>query len=137
MTSSLRQTQNEWIIEKFNSTEFYTIVKKSNTELLGKINYAIDQMNTTEGDWQTDLHNQFYENYNNRNLSHSDAEKTVIAQYSTSGTALTVICDLTRYPYSYVENGAVKGILPDYFKSLAEYAGLPIRSSPVRHERNT
>ena len=124
VTSSLRQTQNERIIEKFNSTEFYAIVKNGNTELLDKINYAIDQMNATEGDWQTDLHNQFYENYNNRNLSYSDAEKAVIAQYSTSGTALTVICDPTRYPYSYVENGEVKGILPDYFKSLAEYAGV-------------
>lgn len=57
VTSSLRQTQNERIIEKFNSTEFYAIVQKGNTELLDKINYAIDQMNATEGDWQTDLHN--------------------------------------------------------------------------------
>lgn len=50
VTSSLRQTQNERIIEKFNSTEFYAIVQKGNTELLDKINYAIDQMNATEGD---------------------------------------------------------------------------------------
>ena len=128
VSSSLRQTQNERIIEKFNSTEFYAIVKKGNTELLNKINYAIDQMNATEGDWQTDLHNQFYENYNNRNLSYTDAEKAVIEEYS--GSALTVICDPTRYPYSYVEDGTVKGILPDYFKSLAEYAGIAYEFIP-------
>ncbi len=30
----------------------------------------------------------------------------------------------TRYPYSYTENGKVKGILPDYFRKIADYAGL-------------
>lgn len=35
---------NERILEKFGSSDFYVIVKKGNTELLNKINYAIDQM---------------------------------------------------------------------------------------------
>lgn len=124
VTSSLRQTENERIIEKFNSTEFYAIVKKGNKALLDKLNYAIDQMNATEGDWRTELHNRFYENYNNRNLSFTDMEKAVIQEYSNPSAPLSVICDPTRYPYSYVENGVVKGILPDYFQALAEYAGI-------------
>ena len=130
VTSSLRQTQNERIIEKFSSTEFYAIVKKGNTKLLEELNYAIDQMNATEGDWRTDLHNQFYENYNNRNLTFTETEKAVIQEYSDPNAPLTVICDPTRYPYSYVEDGAVKGILPDYFKSLAEYAGIAYEFIP-------
>ena len=124
VTSSSRQTQNERIIEKFNSSEFYAIVRKGNTQLLDKINYAIDQMNATEGDWRTELHNYYYENYNNRNLTYTDAEKEIIQEYSAKGTPLMVVCDPTRYPYSYVEDGEVKGILPDYFKELAEYAGI-------------
>lgn len=125
VTSSLRQTENERIIEKFNTSEFYAIVKKGNTELLDEINYAIEQMNATEGDWQTELHNRFYENYNNKNLTYSEEEQAIIQEYSSADTPLTVVCDPTRYPYSYVENGEVKGILPDYFKELAEYAGIP------------
>ena len=124
VTSSLRQTENERIIEKFNTSEFYAIVKKGNTALLDKINYAIDQMNATEGDWQTELHNRFYENYNNRNLTYTEEEQAIIQEYSSAGTPLSVVCDPTRYPYSYVEDGEVKGILPDYFKALAEYAGI-------------
>lgn len=124
VTSSLRQTENERTIEKFSTSEFYAIVKKGNTELLDKINYAIDQMNATEGDWQTELHNRFYENYNNRNLTYTDEEKEIIAEYSAKAAPLTVVCDPTRYPYSYVESGEVKGILPDYFKALAEYASI-------------
>lgn len=132
VTSSLRQTQNERIIEKFNNTEFYAIVKKGNTQLLDRINYAIDQMNATEGDWRTDLHNRYYENYNNRNLTFTEEEREIIQEYSSKDYPLTVICDPTRYPYSYVENGQVTGILPDYFRSLAQYAGISYELVPCR-----
>ena len=43
--SSLRKTNNERIVDKFDSSDFYVMVKKGNTELLNEINYAIDQMN--------------------------------------------------------------------------------------------
>lgn len=66
VTSSLRQTDNERIIEKFKNAKFYAIVKKGNTDLLKKVNYAIDQMNAVEGDWRTELHNRYYENFNDR-----------------------------------------------------------------------
>lgn len=130
VTSSLRQTQNERIIEEFNRSEFYAIVKKGNTELLDQINYAIDQMNATEGDWITDLHNRFYENYNNRNLTFTEEELATIQEYASKETALTVVCDPTRYPYSYVENGEIRGILPDYFRELAKYAGISYEFIP-------
>ncbi len=124
VTSSLRQAQGERVLESFDASEFYAIVRKGNTELLDKINYAIDQMNAVEGDWQTELHNRYYENYDSRNLSFTDFEQSIIDQYSDQDTALTVLCDPTRYPYSYVENGQVKGIIVDYFKALAAHAGI-------------
>lgn len=130
VTSSLRQTQDERVIEKFDESEFYAIVKKGNKDLLNKINYAIDQMNATEGDWITDLHNRFYENYNNRNLTFTDEEKEIIEECSSRSDPLTVLCDPTRYPYSYVEDGEVRGILPDYFKELAKYTGIAYKFVP-------
>ena len=57
VTSSLRKTNNERIVDKFGSSDFYVIVKKGNTELLNEINYAIDQMNAVVGDWKTTLYN--------------------------------------------------------------------------------
>ena len=48
-------------MDKFDSSDFYVIVKKGNTELLNEINYAIDQMNAVEGDWKTTLYNKNYE----------------------------------------------------------------------------
>ena len=124
VTSSLRQAQGERILESFDASEFYAIVRKGNSELLDKTNYAIDQMNAVEGDWQTELHNRYYENYDSRNLSFTDFEQSIIAQYSDQSAPLIVLCDPTRYPYSYAENGQAKGIVVDYFKALAAHAGI-------------
>ena len=123
VTSSLRKMNNERILEKFGSSDFYVIVKKGNTELLNKINYAIDQMNAAEGSWKTTLYNKNYETTDTKNLEYTEEEKRIIAQYSNENP-LHVLCDPTRYPYSYTENGEVKGILPDYFRKIADYAGL-------------
>ena len=123
VTSSLRKMNNERILEKFGSSDFYVIVKKGNTELLNKINYAIDQMNSAEGSWKTTLYNKNYESTDTKNLEYTEEEKRIIAQYSKENP-LHVLCDPTRYPYSYTENGEVKGILPDYFRKIADYAGL-------------
>ena len=123
VTSSLRKMNNERILEKFGSSDFYVIVKKGNTELLNKINYAIDQMNAAEGSWKTTLYHKNYETTDTKNLEYTEEEKRIIAQYSKENP-LHVLCDPTRYPYSYTENGEVKGILPDYFRKIADYAGL-------------
>ena len=48
VSSSMRATKNERVVERFNNEEIYIIVKKGNRELLDKINYAIDQMNAAE-----------------------------------------------------------------------------------------
>ena len=123
VTSSLRKTNNERILEKFGSSDFYVIVKKGNAALLNKVNYAIDQMNAAEGDWKTTLYNKNYESTDTKNLEYTEEEKRIIAQYSKENP-LHILCDPTRYPYSYTENGEVKGILPDYFRKIADYAGL-------------
>lgn len=126
-TTSLRQTQNERIIDEFDNCEYYFMVKKGNTGLLDQINYAIDQMNATEGDWKTELENQYYNNYDNKNLDFTVEEKAVIQEYGSKEHPLMVLCDPTRYPYSYRENGEMKGIIPDYFRKVAEYTGIYYR----------
>ena len=121
--TSMRKTNNERIVDKFDSSDFYVMVKKGNTELLNEINYAIDQMNAVEGDWKTTLYNKNYESIETKNLEYTEKEKSIISQYSKDNP-LHVLCDPTRYPYSYNENGEMKGIIPDYFRKIADYAGI-------------
>ena len=125
VSSSMRATSNERIIERFNSEDIYIIVKKGNQQLLDKINYAIDQLNAAEGDWKSELFDRYYTSLGERNLEFTDEEKEIIRRYSAAGTPLRILCDPTRKPYSYLENGEMKGILPDYFRKLADYTGLP------------
>lgn len=122
VSSSMRTTNNERIIEKFEPQDFYAIVKKGNTELLDKINYAIYQINNAEGDWQRELFNRYYASYDIKVLNFTPSEKELINSYKKP---LKVLCDPTRRPYSYVEDGEMKGILPDFFKNVADFIGLP------------
>lgn len=124
VSSSLRMAKNEWAIEKFHSSSIYIIVRKGNTELLDEINYAIDQVNAAEGDWETDLRNRYYSSASEKNLRFTYEERAIIAQYNSKDNPLMVLCDPTRKPYSYVEDGEMKGILPDYFRELADYCGI-------------
>ena len=131
--TSLRKTNNERIVDKFDSSDFYVMVKKGNTELLNEINDAIDQMNAVEGDWKTTLYNKNYESMETKNLEYTEKEKSIISQYSKDNP-LHVLCDPTRYPYSYNENGRDEGYYPDYFSVIADYARIPMSFLPLPPE---
>ena len=124
VSSSLRVAKNETAIEKFSNSSIYIIVKKGNKELLNKINYALDQVSDAEGDWENDLYNRYYSSADERNLEFTYADRAIIAQYSSADNPLMILCDPTRKPYSYIEDGEMKGILPDYFRKLADYCGI-------------
>lgn len=125
VTSSVRKINNERILDTFAPAEFYAMVRKEDTELLSQINYAIDQLNAVEGDWKNDLINKYYTRADEKNLEFTDAEKELIRQYADGEKVLTVSASHDRAPYSYVEDGELKGIIPDYFKRLMDYAGIP------------
>lgn len=124
LTSSLRKTKNERILDTFATRDFYVMVRKDDIELLNKINYAIDQMNAVEGDWQSELNDKYYTRTSKENLELTDLEKKLIREYTNGEKTLLVTASHDRAPYSYVENGELKGIIPDYFAKLAEHMGI-------------
>ena len=132
VSNSMRDARNERVVEKFAPEPIYAIVKKGNTALLAKINAAIDEMNAAEGDWKTTLFNRYYTSVNDKNPELTEDEKTLVRWYNAQSEPLRVLCDPTREPYSFMENGEIKGILPDYFKELAKYAGLSYQFIPCR-----
>lgn len=125
LTSSLRQTENERVLDTFAVRDFYAIVRKDDTALLEKLDYAIDQLNATEGDWQNTLQNKYYTNRTTKNLTFTAREQALIAQYVSGEKTLLVTANPDRAPYSYVEDGEMKGIIPEYFALLADYIGIP------------
>lgn len=123
--SSFRRGIHEKQVELFAENPYYIIVKKGNTRLLSEINYSLDQLNHVEGDWKAQLYRRYYGSKASSLLQFSDEEKMLLQSYVANGVFLQVLCDPARYPYSYVENGEMKGIVPDYFRRVAASIGLP------------
>jgi len=125
LTSTLRRSENEKLLDTIEVDYFYAITRKEDKDLLDEINYAISQMNLYEGDWANVL---YYKYYGNSSASPNDFTRRELdyIQAAASGEKhITVTAMPDRKPYSYVEGGELKGILPEFFDSLMQMAGLP------------
>ncbi|MDE7454751.1 MAG: response regulator, partial [Clostridia bacterium] len=132
LTSDLRKTKNETTLDIIADNDFYAIVRRylpnktdangdpipdTNSQyLLYEINYAIRQMNINEGDWQNVLFYKYYSPDYSSNSFFTDRENN----YLSKQKEITVTARGDRAPYSYVENGELKGILPDYFAQIMQ-----------------
>ncbi|MDE6732719.1 MAG: response regulator [Oscillospiraceae bacterium] len=125
LSSDLRKSENEKTLDIIEEADFYAIVRKNDTALLDEINYAIEQMDINEGDWKNTLFYRHYGPVYSSALSFTERELEYIDKVKSGEKKITVTAMNDRAPYSYVENGELKGILVDYFASAMELAGLP------------
>ncbi|MDE7269170.1 MAG: transporter substrate-binding domain-containing protein, partial [Acetatifactor sp.] len=125
LSSNLRKAENEKTLDIIKEDNFYAIVRKDDKALLNEINYAIEQMDQYEGDWKNVLYYRYYGPVYSSALTFTDREKAYIQEVVSGEKKITVTALGDREPYSYVEDGELKGILPDYFASVMEMAGLP------------
>ena len=125
LSSDLRKAENERTLDIIAEDYFYAIVRKDDKSLLNEINYAIEQMDQNEGDWKNVLYYRYYGPVYSSALTFTEREKEYIQAVVSGEKKITVTAFSEREPYSYVEDGELKGILPDYFASVMEIAGLP------------
>ena len=125
VASSLRKHNDEKIVARFALEEFYCIVRKEDTQLLDEINQGIGQMDLNEGDWRNKLYYKYTANSSESVLSFTEEEQAYIRAVQSGEKVITACVQPDRDPYSYVENGKLAGIIPDYFAHLMEMAGLP------------
>lgn len=125
VASSLRKHTDEKIVARFALEEFYVIVRKEDTDLLDEINKGIEQMDRNEGDWRNKLYYKYTTSNLESVLSFTKEEQNYIRAVQSGEKVITACAQPDRDPYSYVENGKLVGIIPDYFDHLMEMAGLP------------
>ena len=125
VASSLRKHTSEKIVARFALEEFYVIVRKEDTGLLEEINRGIEQMDQNEGDWRNKLYYKYTTNNSDSVLSFTQEEQDYIRAVQCGEKTITASAQPDRDPYSYVENGELVGIIPEYFAHLMEMAGLP------------
>lgn len=125
IANSFRKPENEHTLDMFYTNNIYGIVRKDDTQLLNEFNYALNQMNASEGDWVHKLLYKYVTDTNTVKISFSHREQELIRQYQSGEKKLVVGVWTDRAPLSYVENGKLKGILPDLFDKIMQKAGIP------------
>ncbi len=125
LTSTLRRAENEKILDTIETDYFYAITRKDDQALLDEINYAINQMNINDGDWANALYYKYYGSSNTSSGDFTPRELEYIQAVASGEKHITATSMIDRNPYSYAEDGELKGILPEFFDSLMQMAGLP------------
>ena len=125
LSTNLRKTENEKTLDIIESDYFYAIVRKEDTKLLQEINYAIGQMDINEGDWMNVLFYRYYGPVYSDSTLFTEREKAYIQDVIAGRKTITATSIGDREPYSYVEDGELKGIMPEYFAAVMDMAGLP------------
>jgi len=124
LTSTLRRAENEKLLDTIEIDYFYAITRKDDQELLDEINYAIGQMNLNEGDWANVLYHKYYGSSASTSNAFTQRELDYIQAVASGEKHITATSMPGRKPYSFVEDGEQKGILPEFFDSLMQMAGL-------------
>ena len=125
LTSNLRKMENERTLDTVHTDNFYVIVRKEDKELLAEVNYAIEQMDAAEGDWDNVLFFKYYGHAPASEIAFTEREKAYIQDVLAGKKKITVTSMGDTAPYSYVEGGELKGFMPDYFEKVMELCGLP------------
>ena len=128
LTSNLRRLEGEKILDTTHIDYFYAITRKDDQEILDEINYAIAQMNLHEGDyWANNLYNKYYGTGASAvsAVAFTQREQDYIDSVLAGKKQIVVTALPDRRPYSYAEDGEMKGILPQYFDRLMQIAGMP------------
>lgn len=126
VTSNLRQLSDEWLIAQFDPKPFYVIVRKDDAQLLSEVNYAIKQIHTYFPEFEDTLFKKYYSANESSQIDFTDEERAFIAQCQKDGTVFQAIIDPDRKPYSYVDDGRLKGILTDICSEIFSRTGLTV-----------
>ncbi len=121
VSSSLRDTTGERIIEKLDKNDFYIIAPKGERTILDTLDAAIDELEATDPGWKDALMYSSYQRTDSGYLSITEEESEYL-----KNTTITVLMCPDRKPYSYFEGDDPSGIMPAILKSIAEKNSLSL-----------
>lgn len=120
VTSNMRILQSETVLDEFNATEYYAVVRKEDTELLGMVNYGISQLDVNSPNWKSALHNKYYNDINSKVISFTTEERNYLSERKENDKTVIVAMNPELRPYSYFEKGKARGIAPTLFREIAD-----------------
>ncbi len=124
VTGSLRLLEGEWLLESFDASPFYICCRKDRPDLMERINEAINEMDLHDPNWRDTLHETYYATDMSGSVIMNAGERAFLEELQASGEPLQLLFDPGRAPYSYFQDGQVRGVLPAIFDALARRLGL-------------
>ncbi|MDO4546692.1 MAG: response regulator [Clostridia bacterium] len=125
VSSNLRAIDNEWILAEFDTSLFYIMVRKGNTQLLDEINEVLELTVASEPGIRTAIWNKYYSASEGGEVSFTADEREYIQ--SKRETVFTAAINPDRAPLSYYSNGELRGIIPQIADEIIARSGLNIQ----------
>ena len=122
VTTSMLIGADEKIVEQFDLTFFYIMVRKEDTALLQEINDALVALKNDKPYLSNTLYHKYYVTQYGLPLHLTQEEEAYIQ--ALQETPITVAVNPDQYPYSYVEDNIGKGIDIDVINEIANRTGL-------------
>lgn len=116
--------------ESFPEIPFYLTTSKENAQLMADIDQAMAEMTEQEPTWQKELFDAYFQG-ETEHIAISEAEADYLQWLDDTDTVIKVLVNPDRMPYSYLDNGQFKGILPALFEAMAKPLNLSYTYIPV------
>ena len=130
VNSYIGTPEDERIIEAFEETPYYLMMRKEDQVLMDSIDEAIDEMNVETPNWRTELYNQYYGSPS-KNDDLTAEEQAYLAELKENHTVIRAVMNPDGTPYSWYEDGKPHGIAADIFAETAARLGLDYEIVPV------
>ena len=125
VTTNLRRTKNEWILDTFDTAGFYVMMNKNSAELKSEVDAAIALMDKDDPNWRTELWDKYYRNDSGDYISLTEDESAYLKALPAD-RVFTVLMNPDREPYSFIKNGTASGTMPEIMDEIAKRAGISI-----------
>ncbi len=117
----LHSEKEDKVLSIFNRVTYRLLVKKERTELLAKVNLAMEQMLLNQPNLREWLDSR-YQRSQGFPLILNKRER----EYLRDREKLTMAVLLREKPYCYLEGGAWKGLIPDLAAQISEDLGVEV-----------
>ncbi|MBQ8162413.1 MAG: GGDEF domain-containing protein, partial [Clostridia bacterium] len=102
----------------------YLMLRKEDTQLLSRIDRAINQLRTDDPNYMSDLFDQYIGSYNTEMAPLTQEERAFLQSHPELSVALVRGAE----PFTVEkEDGVIGGVIPDYYRAIAERLGVSFR----------
>lgn len=130
VNSYIGTPEDERILETFEETPYYLMMRKEDQALMDQLDEAIDEMNVETPNWRSELYNKYYGSPSKNDELTAD-EQACLKTLKENGTVIRAVMNPDGTPYSWYDGSTAHGIAADIFTETANRLGLDYEIVPV------